>query len=554
MTTVHDAPAPAPASGPLRWLAWPATLLALLLLNASLTFTNVWPTPRIRWDWALSLELALLVLVMALAPRRAFRLAGAVLPGLWIVLIVGRYLAVTGPGLYGREFNIYWDAPHLGNVIAMLARAVPGWMIAASLLGAIAALAAAFVLARVALRQIAALAAARGPRIVLASLAVAVVVAFALQPRDAARTDSWLRFADPVTPTYASQARYVLALAAPGPTLGPSPPALDSQLRALEGADVLVVFVESYGAVTYDNPVFAEALAESRAGLDAAARETGRHVISAYVDPPTFGASSWLSHLSLMTGVEVRDQYAYSTLMASDRDTLPRAFRRRGYRSVALMPGMRQLWPEGAFYGFDRIYGRALLEYQGPQFGWWSIPDQYALAKLDALERARSDRAPLFVVFPTSTTHAPFGPVPPYQPDWPRVLTAEPFEADEATAALARWPDLTDLGPSYARATAYELVTFAGYLRQHAGDDLVMILVGDHQPPAAVSGPDAPWEVPIHVIARQTSIIEHLLARGFTRGLAPARPAIAAMHVLVPLLMDAFDTPGPPFADPWDEP
>lgn len=146
MTTVHDAPAPAAASGPLRWLAWPATLLALLLLNASLTFTNVWPTPRIRWDWALSLELALLVLVMALAPRRAFRLAGAVLPGLWIVLIVGRYLAVTGPGLYGREFNIYWDAPHLGNVIAMLARAVPGWMIAASLLGAIAALAAAFVL------------------------------------------------------------------------------------------------------------------------------------------------------------------------------------------------------------------------------------------------------------------------------------------------------------------------------------------------------------------------------------------------------------------------
>ena len=55
--------------------------------------------------------------------------------------------------------------------------------------------------------------------------------------------------------------------------------------------------------------------------------------------------------------LEVRDQYAYTLLMASDRDTLPRAFRRRGYRSVALMPGMRQMWPEGAFYGIDEIYG-----------------------------------------------------------------------------------------------------------------------------------------------------------------------------------------------------
>ena len=91
------------------------------------------------------------------------------------------------------------------------------------------------------------------------------------------------------------------------------------------------------------------------------------------------------------------------------------------------MPGMRQPWPEGAFYGFDEIYGRDLLEYQGPQFGWWSIPDQYALAKLDALEGARSSRAPLFVVFPTSTTHAPYGPVAPYQPDWSRVLTTRPL-------------------------------------------------------------------------------------------------------------------------------
>jgi hypothetical protein len=325
------------------------------------------------------------------------------------------------------------------------------------------------------------------------------------------------------------------------PELGPTPAALASELRALNGADILVIFVESYGAVTYDAAELAAELADARAGLEASAVETGRQVVSAFVDPPTFGASSWLSHLSLMTGVEVPNQYAYVSLMVSSRDTLPRAFRRRGYRSVALMPGMRQPWPEGAFYGFDEIYGRMHLDYQGPQFGWWSIPDQYALAKLDALERARPGRAPLFVMFPTSTTHAPFGPVPPYQPSWARILTAEPFERDDAARALAQGPDLTDLRPSYARAVAYEFDTFAGYLREHAEDDLVMILVGDHQPPAAVSGPEAPWEVPVHVVARQTPVIDHLLAHGFRRGMTPARPSVAALHELSSILMDAFD-------------
>ena len=93
--------------------------------------------------------------------------------------------------------------------------------------------------------------------------------------------------------------------------------------------------------------------------------ETDREVVTAYVESPTFGASSWLAHLSLISGVEVRDQFAYTSLMASKRETMITNFARRGYRTVALMPGMRQAWPEGAFYRYDQIYGRDLLEYRG---------------------------------------------------------------------------------------------------------------------------------------------------------------------------------------------
>ena len=516
---------------------------ALVLLNASLTFENVWPTPRIAWGYAFSLELALCVLLLAVAHRWASRLARCILPALWVVLVAGHYLDVTAPGLYGREFNLYWDGQHLGNVAAMLAAAAPWWLIAAVAATAVLAVGLVYVLARLTIRQLALAAESQRPRIALAVLASVLVLLFAGQRLPGFPID--VAFADPVTPAYLRQARFALAMVGPGaaaPRLGPSP-ALDTDLRALGGVDVLLFFVESYGAITYETPAIAAGLTESRAELDAAIRETGRQVVSAYVESPTFGGSSWLAHLSLLSGVEVHDQYAYTALMASRRDTLVTNFARRGYHTVALMPGMRQPWPEGAFYGFDVIYGRDRLEYGGPQFGWWGIPDQYVLARLDAIERRQAPRAPVFVVFPTSQTHAPFGPVPPYQPAWSRVLTRDAYDRADVERAMARNPDLSNLGPSYVRAMAYEYRSLAGYLREHA-DDLVLVLIGDHQPAAAVSGRDASWRVPVHVIGRRERVLHRLLEHGFRPGLEPRRPAIGAMYQLTPLLLDAFDEPG----------
>jgi len=348
-----------------------------------------------------------------------------------------------------------------------------------------------------------------------------------------------IAFSDPASGAYVRQARYVLAMVGPGraaPVLGASPD-FSVDLAGLGGADVMLVFVESYGAVTFDNPAFAESLAGNRANLTSAIREAGRDVVSAYVVSPTFGASSWLAHLSLISGVKVTDQYAYTSLMASARDTIVKAFSRRGYRTVALMPGMRQPWPEGAFYGFDVIYGFGQLAYEGPAFGWWGIPDQYALAKLDALERIDPSRPPLFTVFPTSTSHAPFGPVAPFLADWSSALRRDAYAA--ADVARAATPDLTDLAPSYLRAMAYEYDTVAGYVRAHAGEDLVMILIGDHQPPAAVTGPNQPHDVPVHVIASREGLLLQLRARGFRPGLTPERPVAGEMHAFVPTLLDA---------------
>lgn len=519
-------------------------LVAIVLLNASLSFGNVWPTPKIRWQTAVSVELALCVLLLIALRHRARLAIRWLLPVVWLVLVIGRYLDVTAPSLYGRPFNLYWDSPHLTNVVAMFADSAPFWLVAVTVVAIAAIVATAFALVRWAFVWLATGLDHRPTRVAVSGLAALVVAAFALAGAPATATGDTV-FAAPVTPAYARQVRSVLAMMGPGavaPALAESPAALQTVPDGLAGADVLLTFVESYGAVTFDAPRFIEALAPSRASFEQAARDTGRHIVSAYVESPTFGGSSWLSHLSLLSGVGVNDPYRYQALMTQSRDTLVKTFSRAGYRTVALMPGMRQAWPEGAFYGYDRIYGRHDLEYTGPQFGWWSIPDQYALAKLDAMEGPKPQRRPLFAVFPTSTTHTPFGPVAPYQPDWSKALGADAYDAEEVARILSRAPDWTNLSPDYAHAMAYEFTTFAGYLRERAGDDLVMILVGDHQPPAAVAGRDAPWTVPVHIVTSHRALADRFVAHGFVRGLTPARPALGAMHELVPLLLDAFST------------
>jgi hypothetical protein len=202
---------------------------------------------------------------------------------------------------------------------------------------------------------------------------------------------------------------------------------------------------------------------------------------------------------------------------------------------------MRQSWPEGAFYGFDETYDANKLDYRGPEFGWWRIPDQFSLAAIDAAELQAEARKPLFVFFPTISTHMPFVPTPPLQPDRYRMLTAQPFDAEPLRRALAQEPDWTHMGKSYARSVEYFLDVLTNYLRDRPDDNFVLILLGDHQPAANVSGEGASWDVPVHVIGRQSAIMDSLRTRGFRPGLTPAPGSIGKMNELTPWLLAAFD-------------
>ncbi len=205
-------------------------------------------------------------------------------------------------------------------------------------------------------------------------------------------------------------------------------------------------------------------------------------------------------------------------------------------------PGSRACGPRAASTASTPSTARPTSSTEGPPFGWWDVTDQFCLAKVDALEATSppTDRQPLFVVFPTISTHTPFTPTPPYQPDWARALTPTPYDDAALQAAWAIPADWLDLGPGYVRALKYAYATFGGYLRFRADRDVIVVLIGDHQPPALVSGEGAPWDVPVHVVSSRQAVLDRLVARGFTAGLTPRRPVLSKMHALTPVLLDAF--------------
>jgi hypothetical protein len=350
------------------------------------------------------------------------------------------------------------------------------------------------------------------------------------------------RYSFPVAWTFLQQAQFVYAAAtADGERDLPSVPLPQSDLARLEGDDVLLMFLESYGAVTYDEPAIARIVAPARDELAHAAAATGRHVVSAYAASPTFGGGSWLAHASFMSGVEVRDTGDYMLLLTQQRETWPKRFKAAGYRAIAIMPGMKSAWPEGAFYGFDGIKDELALDYAGPDFGWWRIPDQFSLARA-AAQTTDDSHEPQLTFLPTINTHIPFLPVPPYQADWKRVLQAEPYPAEDVAASLAQSPDWEALGGPYADSFVYTFTYLAGYLRDRPTADEILVLLGDHQPASSVAGVGARWDVPVHVVTHRADIAAALIAAGFVEGvaLAPEQRPIVTLPELSALLLSTF--------------
>lgn len=314
-------------------------------------------------------------------------------------------------------------------------------------------------------------------------------------------------------------------------------------LSALGGVDVHLLVLESYGRVALRHPALRVGTRRVYAELEDALREGGLSVCSAAVAPAVRGGRSGLAHAELLTGVPVASEQMREKLMQSDLVALPQRFRGAGYRTVEVLPGMPIHWPEGdAFYGVDRSIVQPELGYEGVQYDFGAMPDQFALHRL-LEEVVAPAQQPLFTMFVGVSSHAPWSAVPPFVPDWDvdrQTYAAGPARRhDTSYQSMLSDPDVL---PAYFDSIEYVLKTSVGFALQLSRPSVVVVL-GDHQPPiaGALSPPDVSHDVPVHVISTRPELLQALLESGFVDGLdLPDQLPAAPMAGLAPALLASW--------------
>ena len=290
----------------------------------------------------------------------------------------------------------------------------------------------------------------------------------------------------------------------------------DRLLTGLRGKDVLLVFVESYGKVAVEGSSFSPRV---DAVLDAGTERlhaAGFSARSGWLTSPTFGGISWLAHSTLQSGVWVDSPARYDQLVASDRLTLSQAFRRAGWRAVGDVPSDNRYWPDGStFYHYDKVYDRLNVGYRGPTYAYASMPDQYVLLALQRLELAKPDRRPVFAEVDLVSSHEPWTQIPPLI-DWGGVGDGSVFY---------RLPvDMTgqsDAKQGYGRSIEYSLSTLFSFVEHYGSPNLVLVVLGDHQPATVVTGQGASHDVPISVIAHDPAVLHRIHRWGWVNGMRP---------------------------------
>jgi hypothetical protein len=297
-------------------------------------------------------------------------------------------------------------------------------------------------------------------------------------------------------------------------------------LTGLRGKDVLIVFVESYGKVAVQDSFYSpqvDAILKAGTGELQAAGFSSK---SAFMTSPTFGGISWLAHSTLQTGLWVDNVQRYAQLTASSRFTLSDAFNRAGWRTVADVPSNEKSWPEGkTFYHYDQLYNQFNVGYVGPNFSYAKVPDQYTLAKFQQLELAPS-HAPVMAEIDLVSSHNPWAPLPHMVPESAlgngSIFDGMP-EAGQQPSVV--WRSGHDVQAAYGQSIEYSLTALISWLQTVHDNNLVLVVLGDHQPATIVSGAGASHDVPISIIAHDPKVMDRISSWGWQDGLLPSPQA-----------------------------
>jgi hypothetical protein len=175
------------------------------------------------------------------------------------------------------------------------------------------------------------------------------------------------------------------------------------------------------------------------------------------------------------------------------------------------------------------------------------MPDQFALAAFERLELAPGHR-PVMAEIDLVTSHQPWTPLPDVVP-WDQLGDGSIFEPMAARGLTPdeAWRDTETVRRLYGQSIEYSLQVLVDWVVNLDDEDVVLVLLGDHQPIAKVSGPEANHQVPVSVVAHDPAVLESIDAWEWEEGLLPGPTApVWRMSDFRNAFLEAFSTPAPP--------
>jgi phosphatidylglycerophosphate synthase len=476
----------------------------------------------------------LLVVVLALAlpsrPRTAMAVAVGALLGL---IAVGKILDLAFTDFLDRPFNPITDQGSFGPALGVVRDSVGATWARAAEVGAVLVLLAVLailILSVVRLANLAARHRSASARTVTAigfvwvALAVSGLNTAGAPIASAGSTAFAFDQVRQIGATVRDERTFSQTLTADDPTA--ATPA-DELLTGLRGKDVIVAVVESYGRVAVQgSSVSSEVDAALKTDSDTL-HAAGFDSRSGFLTSPTFGGISWLAHSTLQSGLWIDSQQRYDQLMSSNRFTLSDAFERAGWRTVSDIPSDQQDWPDGhSFYHYEQIYDDRNVGYAGPRFSYATMPDQYVLSAFQRRELMQPGHRPVMAEIDLVSSHTPWAPLPRIV-DWNAVGDGSIFDPmpAEGQSPSVVWRNRDQVKAAYGQSIQYTLAALTSFVQNAHDDNLVLVVYGDHQPSATVSGSKATHDVPISIVAHDPAVLDRISSWGWQGGLLPGPDA-----------------------------
>ncbi|HEX5117075.1 MAG TPA: sulfatase-like hydrolase/transferase [Pseudonocardiaceae bacterium] len=297
-------------------------------------------------------------------------------------------------------------------------------------------------------------------------------------------------------------------------------------LTGLRGKNVLLVFVESYGRVAVQDSFFSPPIDKLLDNGTKQLAADGFQARSGFLTSSTVGGASWLAHSSMQSGLFVSSQQRYESLVNSDRTSLSGAFREAGWQTVGYDASNFAPVPKSTLYPYDKFYDAVNVGYKGPRFSYATMPDQYMFHVFQQKELAQPGHPPVMAEIDLVSSHTPWTPLP-RMVDPAKIGDGSIFDPMPAQGPTpsALWQNASQVRASYGQSIQYSLTALVSFVSHAHDDNLVLVLLGDHQPATIVSGSHASHRVPITIVAHDPSVLQRIAGWGWTEGMQPSRTA-----------------------------